>query len=133
MATGRNEVRAYLDINRVTLMSVSIEGGRDRLVARIDAVSARSVVDLHSGNLLEDSAVTHSWAEELVFERAATTVTNPLTGLLAHRCPSCGQPSQVSAQGFCLSCGQRVTGGEEDWILMDVRPVGPPPPAPPPN
>jgi predicted lipid-binding transport protein (Tim44 family) len=129
MATGRNEVRAYLDINRVTLISVTTEGGRDRLVSRIDAVSARSVVDLHSGNLLEGSAVTHAWAEELVFERVATAVTNPLTGLLAHRCPSCGEPSQVSAEGLCFSCGQHVTGGEKDWILMDVRPVGPPPPA----
>ncbi|MEA2682857.1 MAG: hypothetical protein QOK05_1185 [Chloroflexota bacterium] len=122
-AGGRNEVRAYLDINRVTLTSVSTDGRRDRLVARVDAISARSVVDLRTGELLEGSAVTHPWAEELVFERSARVKTNALTGLLANRCPACGAPSQVSAEGLCVACGNHVTGGEQDWILMAVQPV----------
>lgn len=127
-AAGRNEVRAYLDIKDVTLVAVSSEGGRDRLIARVRAVSARSVVDLQTGNLLEGSAVTHPWAEDLVFERASTATTNELTGLMAHRCPSCGQPSMVADDGTCASCGQHVTGGEKDWILVDVQPVPEPPP-----
>jgi predicted lipid-binding transport protein (Tim44 family) len=122
-AGGRNEVRAYLDISRVTLTSAGTDGRRDRLVARVDAVSARSVVDLRSGNLMEGSSVTYPWAEELVFERSTSAVTNPLSGLLAHRCPACGQPSGVSADGLCVYCGEHVTGGERDWILMAVRPL----------
>lgn len=122
-ASGRKEVRAYLDITNVTLTSVGTDGKRDWLVARVDAVSARSVVDLGSGNLLEGSSVTHPWAEELVFERSATTVTTPLSGLLAHRCPACGQPSAVSDDGLCVHCGEHVTGGERDWIMTDVRPL----------
>jgi predicted lipid-binding transport protein (Tim44 family) len=122
-ASGRNEVRAYLDIRQVTLTSAGTDGRRDWLVARVDAVSARSVIDLHTGNLAEGSLVTHPWAEELVFERSAGAVTNPLSGLLAHRCPACGQPSGVSEDGLCVHCGQHVTGGERDWILIEVRPL----------
>ncbi|MDQ6748096.1 MAG: hypothetical protein M3010_08350, partial [Candidatus Dormibacteraeota bacterium] len=123
MATARNEVRAYLDIENVTLVQASSQAGRDRLTARVVAISARSVIDLHTGNLLEGSALTHTWAEDLVFERDSSATTNPLTGLLAHRCPACAEPSQVSDEGRCISCGQHVTGGEKDWILADVQPV----------
>lgn len=122
-ASGRNEVRAYLDISHVTLTSAGTDGRRDRLVARVDAVSSRSVVDLRTGDLLEGSSVTNPWAEELVFERSAGAVTNPVSGLLAHRCPACGQPSEVSDDGLCVHCGQHVTGGERDWILVEVRPL----------
>lgn len=120
-AAGRNEVRAYLDINDVTIVEAGSAAGWDRLVVRVSAVSARSVVDLHSGTLLEGSAVTHAWSEDLLFERRATSTTNALTGLLAHRCPECGEPAQVSDDGLCASCGRHVTGGEKDWILVNVK------------
>lgn len=120
-SAGRNEVRAYLDINDVTIVEAGASDGWDRLVVRVSAVSARSVVDLHSGNLLEGSAVTHPWNEDLLLERRSTAVTNPLTGLLAHRCPECGQPAEVSDDGLCSGCGRHVTGGDKDWVLVNVR------------
>ena len=123
LASGRNEVRAYLDITDVAFVDAASVGGRDRLVARVTATSSRSVVDLHSGSLLEGSPTIHPWAEDLVFERAATATTNALTGLLAHRCPACGRPAQVAEDGRCVHCAHHVTGGELDWILMAVRPV----------
>ncbi|HEV1997356.1 MAG TPA: TIM44-like domain-containing protein [Candidatus Dormibacteraeota bacterium] len=118
---ARNEVRAYLDINDVRIVDAGSAGGWDRLVVRVSAVSARSVVDLHTGNLLEGSAVTHPWSEDLLFERRSTSTTNVLTGLLAHRCPACGEPAHVSDDGLCASCGQHVTGGEKDWVLVNVQ------------
>ena len=125
-ASGQNEVRAYLDITDVTFVDAASAGGRDRLVARVSATSARSVVDLHTGTLVEGSATVHPWAEDLVFERAATAVTNALTGLLAHRCPACGEPAQVSEDGLCVFCAKHVTGGEFDWILVEVGPAATP-------
>jgi predicted lipid-binding transport protein (Tim44 family) len=120
-AASRNEVRAFLDINDVTIVDAGCTGGWDRLVVRVSAVSARSVVDLHTGHLVEGSAVPHPWSEDLLFERQSSAKSHQLTGLLAHRCPVCGQPEEVSDDGFCASCGQHVTGGERDWILVNVR------------
>ena len=123
MTTGHKEVRAYLDISEVAFVDAASAGGRDRLVARVTASSARSIVDLRTGTLLEGSAVVHPWAEDLVFERAATAKTSALTGLLAHRCPACGRPAEVSEDGRCTSCLHHVTGGELDWVLVAVSPV----------
>ena len=118
---GRNEVRAFLDITDVTIVEAGSTGGWDRLIVRVSAVSARSVVDLHTGALVEGSAVTHPWSEDLLFERRSRATTHELTGLLANRCPACGEPEQVSDDGLCASCGEHVTGGEKDWILVNVR------------
>jgi predicted lipid-binding transport protein (Tim44 family) len=122
-AAGRNEVRAYLEINDLTFIQAGCSGGRDRLVARVSAVSARSLVDLHGGDLVEADPTVRPWAEDMIFERSSTAGTNALTGLLAHRCPACGEPAQVAEDGRCVFCARHVTGGELDWILLQVLPV----------
>ena len=126
VAAGQNEVRPYLDISSVTIVDAGTAAGWDRLVIRVSAVSGRSTVNLHTGDISEGSVVTHSWSEDLLFERRDTCTTNALTGLLAHRCPACGQPAQVTDEGLCQACGQHVTGGERDWILVNVKLADPP-------
>ncbi|HEY8740572.1 MAG TPA: hypothetical protein VIN56_08275 [Candidatus Dormibacteraeota bacterium] len=62
------------------------------------SLTARSVIDVHTGDLLEGSSVTHRWSEDLVFERSSSAVSNALSGLLAHRYGRGGQGCGATAR-----------------------------------
>jgi hypothetical protein len=62
-----------------------------------------------------------TWAEDLTFGRSARAITPAAGGLPAKRCPSCGAPLALDADGACQYCRGIVTAGRHDWVLTEWR------------
>jgi hypothetical protein len=61
------------------------------------------------------------WTEDLTFGRSARAITPASGGLPAKRCPSCGAPLALDADGACQYCRGIVTAGRHDWVLTEWR------------
>jgi hypothetical protein len=71
-----------------------------------------------SGVTLRGGPEAAAWSEDLTFGRSARATTPAAGGLPARRCPSCGAPLELDADGSCGYCGGVVTAGRYDWVLV---------------
>ena len=120
-ASGRNTVRAFLDIKSIVVARANSDANGDSLSIRVTAESADHVINIATGQLASGGNDLFPWSENLVLVRGPGLRSNPLRGLEAHECPSCGAAAQVADDGVCISCGKHVTGGEFDWIVWEVE------------
>jgi hypothetical protein len=74
-----------------------------------------------TGLTLRDRPDGSTWAEDLTFGRSARATTPASGGLPARRCPSCGAPLALDADGACNYCQGIVTAGRHDWVLTEWR------------
>jgi hypothetical protein len=119
-------VRAFLDIKSIVVARANSDANGDSLSLRLSADSADHVIDVDTAELVSGTNDLFPWSENLILVRGPGLKSNPLRGIEAHQCPSCGEPAQVGNDGVCARCGKHVTGGEFDWIVWGIE--GPQPP-----
>ena len=127
---GRHTVRAYLDIDAVSIAGVEVRQGRDRVTARVAARSADHVIDIASERVLEGGQDVRRWTEDIVLERAQSARTQALRGFADGVCPACAATQSVDAGGHCASCGRYVTDGSIDWVIVGMGETVPAPAGP---
>lgn len=132
-AAGRQQVRAFLEVHSIVVAGAQSDADGDRLYLRVTAQSADHLVDTQSGRQISGDNNLSPWTANMVLVRGPGLTSDPLRGLQAHSCPSCGASFNIAEDGRCLGCDNHVTGGEFDWILSRIetpagsggsRPVG---------
>ena len=114
-------------LDGLTVSDASIVGAHsdsmyDTITVRFSAASADYDVDANSGRFVKGSRDVQPWTEDWIFQRSSGAVTKP-EGLLTHKCPNCGAPINVNAQGMCEYCKQQVMSGKYDWVLTRIDQV----------
>jgi predicted lipid-binding transport protein (Tim44 family) len=112
-----------LNIQGVELERAHNGSGRDTVTIRLVSVATRQIVGddgARVGGDGTDQRLTERWT----LSRPAGTATPAAGGVLAHRCPSCGEPLAVDEVGRCQSCKAAVTEGGLDWSIESVEPTG---------
>jgi ribosomal protein S27AE len=127
-AAGRQQVHAFLEVQSIVVAGAHSGADGDRLSLRVTAQSAEHLVDTQSGRQISGDNYLAPWTANMVLARGPGLTSDPLRGLQAHSCPSCGASFNIAEDGRCLACGKHVTGGEFDWILSRIEtptaPVG---------
>jgi predicted lipid-binding transport protein (Tim44 family) len=112
-----------LNIQGVELERAHNGSGRDTVTIRLVSVATRQIVGEDGGRVGGDGSdqrLTERWT----LSRPAGTATPEAGGVLAHRCPSCGEPLAVDEVGRCRSCKAPISEGGLDWSIEAVEPPG---------
>ena len=119
-ARGRQPVHAFLEVHSIVVADASSGADGDRLSLRVTAESADHVIDTDSGRQISGDNNLLPWTASMVLVRGPGLTSNPLVGIQAHSCPSCGASFNIGEDGRCRGCGKHITGGEFDWILSRI-------------
>jgi predicted lipid-binding transport protein (Tim44 family) len=120
-AAGRQQVHAFLEVHAIVVARADCGADGDRLSLRVTAESADHLIDTRSGQQVSGDNNLVPWTANMVLVRGPGLISNPLRGLQAHSCPSCGATFNIGEDGRCRACGEHVTGGEFDWILSQIE------------
>jgi predicted lipid-binding transport protein (Tim44 family) len=115
------QVHAFLEVHSIVVAGADSGADGDRLSVRVMAQSADHVIDTRSGRQVSGNNNLTSWTASMVLLRGPGLTSDPLRGLQAHSCPSCGASFNIGEDGRCRGCGKHVTGGEFDWILSRIE------------
>jgi len=113
-------VHAFLEVHSIVVADASAGADGDRLSLRVTAESADHVIDTDSGRQISGDNNLLPWTASMVLVRGPGLTSNPLVGMQAHSCPSCGASFNIGEDGRCRGCGKHITGGEFDWILSRI-------------
>lgn len=119
---GRRNVVDGVQVRDATVVAVEQDAGRDRVTVRVRATSTDYDVD-SSGAVVRGDTLARTWAEDWVLERSSEAPTRGDGGLLAGRCPSCGAPITLDAEGLCSFCHAAPTDATRDWVVVGVADV----------
>lgn len=96
--------------------------------ARIESVGRSAerleLVVRYESSLVEQRAEAQTAlavVERWTFSRASGVLSPAPEVLVAMRCPSCGSPGEVRADGTCTGCGTPIGGGRALWELSFTR------------
>jgi hypothetical protein len=123
------ELRAQADVSCAgswrALDAAVVQAVRTPLLdeVRVRARCQGWCADRHEGTglTLRSRPDGSTWAEDLTFGRSAHATSPAAGGLPARRCPSCGAPLDLDADGACAYCHGIVTAGRHDWVLTEWR------------
>ncbi len=121
-AQGRHLLLENLNIQGVELESAEGGAGGDTVRCRVVSVATRQIVD-GEGTRVAGDAGDQRLTEHWTLSRPAGTRTAEAGGVLAHRCPSCGESLAVDEVGRCASCRAAITEGGLDWSVTAVEPA----------
>jgi predicted lipid-binding transport protein (Tim44 family) len=110
-----------LNVQGVELEHAQVAAGNDVVVVRVVSVATRQVVGA-DGRRVAGDGVDQRLTEHWTLSRPAGTRTPDAGGVLAHRCPSCGEPLAVDELGHCKSCKAAINAGDLDWAIVTVEP-----------
>ncbi len=110
-----------LNVQGVELEHAQVAAGNDVVVVRVVSVATRQVVGA-DGQRVAGDGVDQRLTEHWTLSRPAGTRTPEAGGVLAHRCPSCGEPLAVDELGHCKSCKAAINAGDLDWSIAAVEP-----------
>jgi hypothetical protein len=108
-----------LTVSDARIVGAHSDNVYDTITVRFSAASADYDVDAGSGRYVKGHQDVQPWTEDWIFQRSSGAMTKP-EGLLTHKCPNCGAPINVNAQGICEYCGQQVMSGKYDWVLSRI-------------
>jgi predicted lipid-binding transport protein (Tim44 family) len=120
-ADGRQQVHSFLEVHSIVVAGAASDAAGDHLSLRVTAQSADHVLDTQSGRQVAGDNNLSTWTATMFLDRGPGLTSDPLRGLQAHSCPSCGASFNIGQDGRCRGCGQHVTGGEFDWVLSRVE------------
>jgi hypothetical protein len=91
------------------------------LCIRLTCQGERGDVFGDTGIAVRGGPMPQTWYEYWTVRRAAGAVTPPGGGILDGRCPQCGAPLQVDANGGCGHCRSLVLAGGADWTVWNIE------------
>ncbi len=109
-------------IKHCSLKSYTVDGDKEVLVVRLNAVMRDYVIDATSRQVLE-SDPNRDWymRYEMTFNRKTGVKTQPgISNKSTTNCPNCGAPTEITSSGQCSYCGSVITTGEHDWVLSNL-------------
>jgi predicted lipid-binding transport protein (Tim44 family) len=112
-----------LTVSDARIVGAHSDNVYDTVTVRFSAASADYDVDAKSGRMVKGHKDIEAWTEDWIFQRSSGAVTKP-AGLMSHKCPNCGAPINVNAEGICEYCHQQVMSGKYDWVLSRIDQVG---------
>ena len=110
-----------IKINQVSLIDYKVDGDKEIIVVKLDAVFRDYVIDATSKSVLESDPNT-DWNMRylMTFMRKKGVKTKPGTSNKSTtNCPNCGAPTEITSSGQCNYCDSVITTGEHDWVLSD--------------
>ncbi len=110
-----------LNVQGVELEHAQVAAGSDIVVVQVVSVATRQVVGA-DGQRVAGDGVDQRLTEHWTLSRPTGTRTPEAGGVLAHRCPSCGEPLSVDELGHCKSCKAAINAGDLDWAIVAVDP-----------
>ncbi|HEV3232729.1 MAG TPA: TIM44-like domain-containing protein [Candidatus Dormibacteraeota bacterium] len=103
-----------LIVSAVNLLGWDESGGMHRALLRLTLAGARYTVDA-GGRLLSGSRGGDQWVEDWRLVRSSDPAV--LAAAANPRCPACGAPLRVDAEGLCAYCRAVVPGAKSDWLV----------------
>jgi hypothetical protein len=91
------------------------------LCIRLTCQGERGDVFGATGVAVRGGPTAQTWYEYWTVRRAAGAVTPPGGGILDGRCPQCGAPLQVDANGGCGHCRSLVLASGADWTVWNIE------------
>jgi hypothetical protein len=122
----RNGQRNMLDglvVAHADIVAAHSDRSFDTITVLFQAASADYDVDVRSGRVVRGHRDVEPWAEEWIFQRSAQATTKPGEGTMNRRCPNCGAPISITAEGTCEYCHAQVMSGRYDWVLARIDQV----------
>ncbi len=118
---GHHLLLENLNLQGVELETAQQVAGSDVIGVRVVSVATRQVVRADGERVSGDSSdqrLTERWT----LSRPTGTKTSEGGGVLAHRCPNCGEALAVDELGRCRSCQAAITQDGLDWSVSAVDP-----------
>jgi predicted lipid-binding transport protein (Tim44 family) len=116
---------AQLDLNvrGIHVPLVRHDAAGDQILVHFDIVSRDRVLDDRTGAVVIDPKDDQRSAARWLFARKPGAKTVASGGVVASKCPVCGAPLQLDANGHCKHCDSSVVTGEHDWVVWRVEPA----------
>jgi hypothetical protein len=123
---ARNGQRNMLDglyVEHADIVAAHSDRSFDTLTVRFQAQSADYDIDVKSRRVVRGHRDVEPWTEDWIFQRSAQATTKPGEGTMNRRCPNCGAPISITAEGTCEYCHAQVMSGKYDWVLARIDQV----------
>jgi predicted lipid-binding transport protein (Tim44 family) len=123
LSQNKQNVLENLAVQNTRVVSASTDQSFDTVMVRFFASCADYDVELggKKPKVVRGDRSVSEWAEDWIFQRNATAVTNPNGGTMAKKCPNCGAPLELDLAGVCRYCRAPVMSGEFDWVLTRIE------------
>jgi len=120
VASGKRPIFDDLNVRGMHVAAATHGDAGDEIVVHFDVVYRLRIVDATSGAPLNDEGEDRRRGQRWTFRRNAGVKTLAEGGVVALRCPECGAPLELSADGRCRFCRADVSAGTLDWTVAGI-------------
>lgn len=111
----------HLCVSSTKLVNYQVQGDKDILSVRLDAVMRDYVIDEQTKEVLEgDKHKDIKTSYYLEFIRSHGVLSKSGKNITTSNCPNCGAPTEITSSGKCPYCDTIITTGEYSWVLNEL-------------
>jgi len=119
-ASSRRPIFDDLNVRGMHVESAAHGETGDEIVVHFDLVYRMRIVDATSGAVLNDEGEDRRRGQRWTFRRNAGVKTLLEGGVVVLKCPQCGAPLELSADGRCKFCRNDISAGAQDWTVSGI-------------